>query len=86
MKLSPNSMMKNKTKKELIEFVTLTQPRNSPFTFESGQVMARESRKVDRSGKTQHKRNFKQDLEQYKEQDIQETLRKGKKLVNYHES
>ena len=48
--------------------------------------MTGESRKVDKSGKTQHKRKFKQDLEQYKEEDIKQALRKGKKLLNYHES
>ena len=43
--------------------------------------MTGESRKVDRSCKTQHKRKFKQDLEQYKEEDIKTALRKGSKLV-----
>lgn len=45
-----------------------------------------EDRKFDKTGKTQHKRKFKQDLEQYKEEDVKEALRKGKKLLNYHES
>jgi len=45
-----------------------------------------ESRKFDRTGKTQHKRKFKQDLEQYKEEDVKEALRKGKKLISYNES
>jgi hypothetical protein len=48
--------------------------------------MTGESRKVDRSGKTQKKKKFKQDLEQYKEEDVKEALRKGKKLVSYAES
>ena len=48
--------------------------------------MTGESRKVDRSSKTRRKRKFKQDLEQYKEKDVKQAIRKGKKLVNYHES
>jgi hypothetical protein len=48
--------------------------------------MTGESRKVDKSGKTQRKKKLKQDLEQYKEEDIKEALRKGAKLVSYTES
>lgn len=69
-----------------VELDTLTKPRDNPFKFKSGEVQTGESRKYDRTGKTQHKRKLKQDLEQYKEEDIKEALRKGKKLVNYHES
>jgi hypothetical protein len=69
-----------------VELDTLTEPRDNPFKFKSGQVETGESRKYDRTGKTQHKRKFKQDLEQYKEEDIKADLRKGKKLLNYHES
>ena len=69
-----------------VELDTLTRPRDNPFKFGSGdQVMAGESRKVDRSGKTQRKRKFKQDLEQYKEEDVKQALRKGKKLISYQE-
>jgi hypothetical protein len=66
-----------------VELDTLTEPRSNPFKFMSGQVMTGESRKVDRSGKTQRKKKFKQDLEQYKEEDVKEALRKGKKLISY---
>jgi hypothetical protein len=66
-----------------VELDTLTEPRANPFKFKSGQVMTGESRKVDRSGKTQRKKKFKQDLEQYKEEDVKEALRKGKKLISY---
>ena len=69
-----------------VELDTLTEPRDNPFKFKSGEVMTEESRKFDRSGKTQRKRKLKQDLEQYKEEDVKEALRKGKKLVSYHES
>ena len=31
----------------------------------------------------QWKKKFKQDLEQYKEEDVKEALRKGKKLISY---
>lgn len=48
--------------------------------------MAEESRKFDKTGKTQRKRKLKQDLEQYNEDDVKEALRKGKKLLNYNES
>jgi len=43
-------------------------------------------RRVDRSGKTQRKKKFKQDLEQYKEEDVNEALRKGKALILYQET
>ena len=70
-----------------VELDTLTEPRDNPFKFGSGtKVHTGESRKVDRSGKTQHKRKLKQDLEQYKEEDIKEAIRKGKTLVSYTES
>ena len=69
-----------------VELDTLTEPRDNPFKFKSGQVMTEESRKVDMSGKTQHKRKFKQDLEQYKEEDIKQALRRGSKLVSYAET
>ena len=65
---------------------TLTEPRNNPFKFGNSEVSTEESRKFDRTGKTQHKRKFKQDLEQYKEEDIKQALRKGQRLDSYHES
>jgi hypothetical protein len=76
---------RHETKQE-VELDTLTEPRNNPFKFKSGDVMTGESRKFDRTGKTQRKRKFKQDLEQYKEEDIKAALRKGSKLVSYTES
>jgi hypothetical protein len=72
--------------KQEAELYTLTEPRDNPFKFKSGSVETGESRKVDRSGKTQRKRKIKQDLEQYKEEDLKADLRKGKKLISYHES
>ena len=73
--------------KQEVELDTLTEPRENPFKFgSSSQVMTGEDRKFDRSGRTQHKRKLEQDLEEYKEQDVKEALRKGKKLLNYHES
>ena len=69
-----------------VELDTLTEPRDNPFKFGSGtKVHTGESRKIDRTGKTQRKRKLKQDLEQYKEEDVKEALRKGKKLVSYVE-
>jgi hypothetical protein len=69
-----------------VELDTLTEPRDNPFKFKSSEVKTEESRKFDRTGKTQHKRKFKQDLEQYKEEDIKQALKKGSKLVSYTES
>ena len=70
-----------------VELETVTEPRDNPFKFGSGsKIMTEESRKIDRTGRTQRKRQFKQDLEQYKEDDIKEALRKGQKLVSYAES
>ncbi|MFI5423339.1 MAG: hypothetical protein ACHQXG_00950 [Nitrososphaerales archaeon] len=71
--------------KQEVELDTLTEPRENPFKFKSGLVETGESRKIDRTGKTQHKRKFKEDLEQYKEQDIKDALKKGSKLVSYVE-
>ena len=63
-----------------VELDTLTEPRDNPFKFGNGEVYTEESRKFDRTGKTQDKRKFKQDLEQYKEEDVKEALRKGTKV------
>ena len=68
-----------------VELDTLTEPRENPFKFKRGTVNTEESRKFDRSGKTQRKKKFKQDLEQYKEEDIKQALKKGSKLVSYAE-
>jgi hypothetical protein len=67
-----------------VELDTITEPRRN--AFKSGTLVeTAESRKVDRSGKTQRKRKLKQDSEQYKEEDVKQALRKGQKLVSYHE-
>jgi len=71
--------------KQEAELYTLTEPRDNPFKFKSGTVETGESRKIDRSGKTQRKKQFKQDLEQYKEEDLKSALKKGAKLVSYQE-
>ena len=69
--------------KQEVELNTLTEPRDNPFKFKNGLVETGESRKVDRSGRTQRKKQFKQDLERYKEEDIKQALKKGSKLVSY---
>ena len=61
-----------------VELDTITEPRDNPFKFKSGEVKTEESRKFERTGKTQRKWKFKQDLEQYREEDVKEALRKGK--------
>jgi hypothetical protein len=72
--------------KQEAELTSLTEPGDNPFKFNKGQVRSGESRKFDRTGKTQHRRKFQQDLEQYKEEDIKQALRKGSKLVSYTET
>lgn len=62
-----------------------TETTDNPFKFGNANVMSGESRKIDKTGRTQRKRKFKQDLEQYKEEDIKEALRRGAKLVSYVE-
>jgi hypothetical protein len=72
--------------KQETELTSLTEPSDNPFKFNSGSVMGvGDSRKFDRTGITQRKRKFKQDLSQYKEDDIKHALRKGAKLVSYEE-
>ena len=68
-----------------VELDTLTEPRDNPFKFKGGEVQTGGSRKVDRPGRTQRKKKFKQDLEQYKEEDVKVALRKGSKLISYVE-
>jgi hypothetical protein len=59
-----------------------TEATDNPFDFGDGHARSVEVRKFDRSGRTQRKRKPKQDLEQYKEDDIKDALRKGSKLVS----
>jgi hypothetical protein len=73
--------------KQEADIATLTEPRDNPFKFGNAQVRTvGDSRKFDRTGRTQSKKKFKQDFEQYKEQDIKDALRKGAKLLEYQES
>ena len=55
----------------------------SPFK-NNNEVVTEESRKF-RTGNSYKKKQFKQDLEQYKEEDVKEVLRKGKTLISYVE-
>jgi hypothetical protein len=68
-----------------VELDTLTEPGANPFKFKSGEVETGESRKVDKSGRTQRKKKFKHNIEQYKEEDVKAALRQGKKIVSYVE-
>ena len=56
--------------KQEVELDTLTEPRDNPFKFGNTQVRTGELRKVDRSGITQRKRKFKQDLEHTKKRTL----------------
>jgi hypothetical protein len=67
------------------DIVTLTEPHDNPFAWGRNNIQTSDSRKFDRTCKTQTKKQFKQDLSEYKEEDIKEALRKGAKLVNYVE-
>ena len=61
-----------------VDLGTITEPINNPFKYGNTEVRTEESRKFDRTGKTQRKKQFKQDLEQYKEEDVKAALRQGK--------
>jgi hypothetical protein len=72
--------------KQETELTSLTEPSDNPFKFGEGSIrVVGVGRKFDRTGRTQRKRRFKQDLSQYKEKDIKDALRKGAKLVFYTE-
>jgi hypothetical protein len=71
--------------KQDADITTITEPRDNPFHSRGIILTGVESRKFDRTGKTQHKRQLKQDLSQYKEDDIKQALKKGSKLVSYVE-
>jgi len=72
--------------KQEADLSTITEPRRNPFKFSNSEVMTGESRAFDRTGKTQRKRKLKTDVEQYKEEEVKEALRKGKTLISYKES
>lgn len=76
--------------KQEADISTVTEVTDSPFKttlLQSVKNTGIKSRKFNRTGKTQHqhKRRFKQKLEQYKEEDIKEALKKGAKLISYSE-
>jgi hypothetical protein len=65
---------------------TLAEPRPTAFNNLSSSEQAEEPIQPEESRLAKHrKKKHKQDLEQYKEQDIKDALRKGKKLVSYAE-
>ena len=70
--------------KQEVELDTLTEPRDNPFKFKSGLRVKQENHaRLTGQVRHRHKRKLKQDLEQYKEEDVKEALRKGAKLVSY---
>jgi hypothetical protein len=72
--------------KQETELTSLTEPGDNPFKFGEGSIrVVGDDRTFDRTGRTQRKRKFKQDLSEYKEEDVKEALRKGAKLVSYEE-
>jgi hypothetical protein len=59
---------------------------DNPFQFGNSKVLSvGDNRKFDRTGRTQRRRRFKQDLSQFKEDDIKEALKEDSKLVSYEE-
>jgi hypothetical protein len=72
------TIVKVKEAKPEVELDTLTKPKKGGVLVETA-----ESRKVDRGGRNWRKKKFKENLEQYKEEDIKIALRKGQKLVSY---
>ena len=65
--------------KQEADIVTVTEPRDNPSSsVVVVRYMAGESRKIDKTGKTQRKRKLKQDAEQYKEEEVKQALRQGK--------
>jgi hypothetical protein len=72
--------------KQEADIMTLTEPHDNPFKFGRNNIETNESRKFDRTCKTQAKKQFKRDSEHYKEEDIKEALRKGARLISYVET
>jgi hypothetical protein len=68
--------------KQEVELDTLTELRDNPFNFSNGKSHTAESRKIDKRCRTQRKGKFKQDLSEYKEEDIKQALRKGSTLIS----
>jgi hypothetical protein len=72
---------------------TLAEPTNNPFNYYSSDsnelaeepvsAIQSQDRKFDRTCKTRRRKKFKQDLEQNKEEDVKQALRKGSKLISY---
>jgi len=73
------------------DIVTLTEPTTNAFNPVNDVERAEESlqvpdtRKFDRSCRTQHKKHFKKHLEQYMEVDLKVALRKEAKLLSFEE-
>ena len=71
---------------------TLTEPTTNPFNNHSRDNSSEGSEQIDDNDdeygkrlKTHRNKKHKQDLEQYKEHDIKDALRKGQKLLSYSE-
>jgi hypothetical protein len=71
--------------KQEADLVTLVKP-GSPSNHRGIVLGIGGSRKLDRAGKRYMRKKKEQDLSQYKEEDSKADLRKGAKLISYHES
>lgn len=71
--------------KQEADLVTLVKP-GSPSNHRGIVLGIGGSRKLDRTGKRCVRKKKEQDLSQYKEEDLTADLRRGAKLISYHES
>jgi hypothetical protein len=67
------------------QIVTLTKPTDNPFN-KSEILGVGEPRRIDKTGRRQRKRKFKQDLSYIKEEDFRTAVSKGAKLISYQET
>jgi hypothetical protein len=71
--------------KQEADLVTLVKP-GTPSNHRGIVLGIGGSRKLDRTGKRCVRKKKEQDLSQYKEEDLTADLRRGAKLISYHES
>lgn len=71
--------------KQEADLVTLVKP-GSPSNHRGIVLGIGGSRKLDRTGKRCVRKKKEQDLSQYKEDGLKADLRRGAKLISYHES
>ena len=68
--------------KQEVELDTLTKPRENPFKFSSGEVQRKKSASLTDLERPSGRRKLKQDLSEYKEEDVKAAIRKGQTVVS----